>query len=88
MLATARIAEELNNQYVLGYSSPKSTDGKFHSIRVSMRDPAHAGPRPERLRRHADLEASLNFQPDSLEVAGGGGPSGPARRGLKTPPYI
>ena len=37
-LATARIAEELNNQYVLGYSSPKSTDGKFHSIRVSMRD--------------------------------------------------
>jgi len=39
-LATARIAEELNNQYVLGYSSPKSTDGKFHSIRVSMRDPS------------------------------------------------
>ena len=37
--ATARIAEELNSQYVLGYSSPKSTDGKFHSIRVSMRDP-------------------------------------------------
>jgi Ca-activated chloride channel family protein len=38
--ATARIAEELNSQYVLGYSSPKSTDGRFHSIRVSMRDPA------------------------------------------------
>jgi hypothetical protein len=36
--ATAHIAEELNNQYVLGYSSPKSADGKFHSIRVSMRD--------------------------------------------------
>jgi Ca-activated chloride channel family protein len=36
--ATSRIAEELNHQYVLGYSSPKSTDGKFHSIRVSMRD--------------------------------------------------
>ena len=38
-LATSTIAEELNHQYVLGYSSPKSTDGKFHSIRVSMRDP-------------------------------------------------
>jgi len=37
-LATSTIAEELNHQYVLGYSSPKSTDGKFHSIRVSMRD--------------------------------------------------
>jgi Ca-activated chloride channel family protein len=36
--ATGRIAEELNSQYVLGYSSPKSTDGKFHSIRVSLRD--------------------------------------------------
>jgi Ca-activated chloride channel family protein len=32
--AAARIAEELNNQYVLGYSSPKGADGKFHSIRV------------------------------------------------------
>ena len=40
-LATSKIAEELNNQYVLGYSSPKSTDGKFHSIRVAMRDPAY-----------------------------------------------
>jgi Ca-activated chloride channel homolog len=40
LAATARIAEELNHQYVLGYSSPKSTDGKFHSIRVSMREPS------------------------------------------------
>jgi Ca-activated chloride channel family protein len=32
--AAARIAEELNNQYVLGYTSPKGADGKFHSIRV------------------------------------------------------
>jgi Ca-activated chloride channel family protein len=37
-VATSKIAEELNSQYVLGYSSPKSTDGKFHSIRVAMRD--------------------------------------------------
>lgn len=34
--ATARIAEELNSQYVLGYSSPRASDGKFHSIRVSV----------------------------------------------------
>jgi Ca-activated chloride channel homolog len=32
--AAARIAEELNNQYVLGYTSPKGADGQFHSIRV------------------------------------------------------
>jgi len=39
--ATERIAEELNSQYVLGYSSPKSVDGKFHSIRVAARDAAY-----------------------------------------------
>jgi VWFA-related protein len=38
--ATTEIAEELNSQYVLGYSSPRSSDGRFHSIRVAMRDPA------------------------------------------------
>jgi VWFA-related protein len=32
--ATARIAEELNSQYVIGYSSSHAADGKFHSIRV------------------------------------------------------
>jgi Ca-activated chloride channel homolog len=32
--AAARIAEELNSQYVLGYSSPRGADGKYHSIRV------------------------------------------------------
>jgi Ca-activated chloride channel family protein len=36
--ATSRIAEELNHQYVLGYSSSKSADGKYHSIRVRVRD--------------------------------------------------
>jgi VWFA-related protein len=35
--ATAKIAEELNSQYVLGYSSARATDGKYHSIRVSVR---------------------------------------------------
>jgi Ca-activated chloride channel homolog len=34
--ATARIAEELNTQYVLGYSSPTPGDGKYHSIRVAV----------------------------------------------------
>jgi Ca-activated chloride channel family protein len=55
--ATARIAEELNSQYVLGYTSPKATDGKYHSIRVSVNRPGHkvrarngyvAGPFPKR----------------------------------------
>jgi len=32
--ATSRIAEELNHQYVLGYSSTHPADGRFHSIRV------------------------------------------------------
>lgn len=32
--ATSRIAEELNSQYVLGYTSPRGADGQFHSIRV------------------------------------------------------
>jgi Ca-activated chloride channel homolog len=32
--ASARIADELNHQYVLGYSPPHGADGQFHSIRV------------------------------------------------------
>ena len=35
--ATARIALELNHQYVLGYTSPRGSDGQYHSIRVRMR---------------------------------------------------
>lgn len=35
--ATARIAEELNSQYVLGYSSPHPGDGRYHSIRVRVK---------------------------------------------------
>jgi VWFA-related protein len=34
--ATARIADELNTQYLIGYSSSKRADGKFHSIRVRV----------------------------------------------------
>jgi Ca-activated chloride channel family protein len=39
--ATARIAEELNSQYVLAYASPRATDGKYHSIRVKVTTPGH-----------------------------------------------
>ncbi|OFV92574.1 MAG: hypothetical protein A3H95_06680 [Acidobacteria bacterium RIFCSPLOWO2_02_FULL_64_15] len=34
--ATARIAEELNSQYLLGYTSTRGADGAFHSIRVRV----------------------------------------------------
>jgi len=40
-LATANIAEELNSQYVLGYSSPHPGDGQYHSIRVRAANPAY-----------------------------------------------
>ena len=39
--ATASIAEELNSQYVLGYSSSHPGDGQYHSIRVHMTNPAY-----------------------------------------------
>jgi VWFA-related protein len=34
--ATARIAEELNSQYLLGFSSAKAADGQYHSLRVRV----------------------------------------------------
>jgi Ca-activated chloride channel homolog len=34
--ATARIAEELNSQYVIGYTPAHENDGKYHSIRVRV----------------------------------------------------
>lgn len=39
--ATARIAEELNSQYVMAYASPRATDGKYHSIRVRITRPGY-----------------------------------------------
>jgi VWFA-related protein len=57
--ATARIAEELNSQYVLGYSSPKSSDGRFHSIRVS------AGDRALRVRARNGYVGGARRQPRS-----------------------
>jgi len=35
--ATHRIAEDLNHQYVLGYTSAKKPDGQYHSIRLKVR---------------------------------------------------
>jgi VWFA-related protein len=35
--AAARIAEELNAQYVLAYTPPRGADGQFHSLRVRIR---------------------------------------------------
>jgi Ca-activated chloride channel homolog len=34
--ATERIAEELNHQYMLGYTPAKRGDGKYHSVRVKV----------------------------------------------------
>ena len=41
MAATARIAEELNSQYVLGYHTPRPPDGKYRTIRVRVTTPEH-----------------------------------------------
>jgi Ca-activated chloride channel homolog len=39
--ATASIADELNHQYVIGYSSPHPADGQYHSIRLRATNPAY-----------------------------------------------
>lgn len=39
--ATEQIAEELNRQYVLGFTSSKPPDGKYHSVRVRVKKPGH-----------------------------------------------
>ena len=36
--ATARIADELSKQYYLGYTSPGKKDGRWHTIRVDVKD--------------------------------------------------
>ena len=38
--ATASIADELSKQYYLGYPSPGHRDGRWHTIRVELRDPS------------------------------------------------
>ena len=39
--ATARIADELNKQYTLGYSSKRPPDGTWRPLRVRVRKPDH-----------------------------------------------
>jgi Ca-activated chloride channel family protein len=39
--ALETIAEELNSQYLLGYTSPHPADGKYHTIRVRVNDRTH-----------------------------------------------
>jgi Ca-activated chloride channel homolog len=43
-LALEQIADELNSQYLIGYSSPKKADGQYHSIRVRVRGEANGEP--------------------------------------------
>ncbi len=38
--AVASIADELSQQYYLGYPSPGHKDGRWHTIRVEVRDPS------------------------------------------------
>jgi Ca-activated chloride channel homolog len=38
--AVNSIADELSKQYYLGYPSPGTKDGRWHTIRVELRDPA------------------------------------------------
>jgi Ca-activated chloride channel family protein len=37
VVALEQIAEELNSQYLIGYTSPRGADGKYHSIRVHVK---------------------------------------------------
>jgi Ca-activated chloride channel family protein len=37
--ATERIAEELNHQYMIGYTPTSAGDGKYHSVRVRVSNP-------------------------------------------------
>ncbi|HYB93573.1 MAG TPA: VWA domain-containing protein [Vicinamibacterales bacterium] len=39
--ATERIAEELNHQYVIGYTPIARGDGRFHTIRVKVTNPSY-----------------------------------------------
>ena len=79
---TARIAEELNSQYVLGYTSPRGADGQFHSIRVRIagadyrvraRNGYVATPRPQ-------AKPTLTESTNSLTMASDGHAAADPRR--------
>ncbi len=54
--ATLSIADELSKQYYIGYPSPGHRDGRWHNIRVEVRDRRAQGSRASRLRRHTLTE--------------------------------
>jgi Ca-activated chloride channel family protein len=39
--ATARIADELNSQYLIGYTPPRGADGQYHSIHLTVKGPGY-----------------------------------------------
>ena len=39
--ATERIADELNHQYMIGYTPTTRADGRYHSVRVRVSNPAY-----------------------------------------------
>jgi hypothetical protein len=39
--ATARLADELSKQYSLAFASTEERDGRWHAIRVEVRDRRH-----------------------------------------------
>ena len=49
--ATASIADELSKQYYIGYPSPGHRDGRWHNIRVELRDRSLKSARAPRLHR-------------------------------------
>jgi VWFA-related protein len=59
-MATARIAEELNHQYLIGYDSTRAPDGDFHSIRVRISSEAPGGATYRVRARHGYIADPLN----------------------------
>ena len=62
--AAASIADELSQQYYLGYPSPGYKDGRWHTIRVELRDPAL------RCARARDTSRRLESTRGSTSVSG------------------
>ena len=54
--ATADIADELSKQYYLGYPSRGKKDGRWHSIRVEVRNRSLPRARAPRIRRELELD--------------------------------
>lgn len=55
--ATARIADELNHQYMLGYTPTRPSDGQYRGLRVKMKNTAY------RVRARRGYVAGLSTKP-------------------------